>query len=283
MKYIVLPTQQKKSSFSVFCYLICENEFNALPNYSHAYRLYFLAKDRLTVTKNGQTHCFEENTFFVTSPKDTVVLSAPENSQPLYYGVLFLGQEGKDYLRKMNFDDEHFFCSVDPYYAANFKELFLNNFHVVDVEMMDTTFLKAFISIVEGVRRLTSTAVEEVFPFKSAEAFPMKENQYVTATIEYVETHFTDPNLSREQIAKHVNIHEAYVSKLFKLYTGVTLSDYILQKRISLAEELLKNTQKNIKEISFAVGYTDPLYFTKKFKLVKKTSPQAYRKLIQNK
>lgn len=66
----------------------------------------------------------------------------------------------------------------------------------------------------------------------------------------------------------------------FKMYTGTTPKQFILQKRINNAETLLQNKQYNIKEIAQIIGYDNPLYFSRIFQRTKGISPSEYRKNI---
>ncbi len=64
----------------------------------------------------------------------------------------------------------------------------------------------------------------------------------------------------------------------FKLYTGSTPLNYILNIRISNAQSLLENTKYNITEIAAITGYDNPLYFSRLFKKQTGLSPSEYRK-----
>ena len=64
----------------------------------------------------------------------------------------------------------------------------------------------------------------------------------------------------------------------FKLYTGSTPLNYILNIRISNAQSLLENTKYNITEIASITGYDNPLYFSRLFKKQTGLSPSEYRK-----
>lgn len=71
--------------------------------------------------------------------------------------------------------------------------------------------------------------------------------------------------------------------KIFKDYTGLSPSRYILQVRINHAKELLTNTTKSIKEIAFELGYENSDYFFIVFKKVTGVTPLAYRNYTQGK
>ncbi|MBQ7045918.1 MAG: AraC family transcriptional regulator [Clostridia bacterium] len=86
-------------------------------------------------------------------------------------------------------------------------------------------------------------------------------------------------DISIEQIAKHSSFHPAYFSRIFTETVGVSPKQYILQKRINRAKELLSVTDAGILEISNSVGYEDQFYFSRIFKKHTGLSPAQYRKL----
>lgn len=67
--------------------------------------------------------------------------------------------------------------------------------------------------------------------------------------------------------------------KIFKEYTGFTPSQYIQEVRINIAKEMLTNTSKSIKEISYELGFENKDYFHTVFKKVVGTTPICYKKI----
>ena len=57
-----------------------------------------------------------------------------------------------------------------------------------------------------------------------------------------------------------------YLSSIFKKETGVSFSKYLNELRLQRACVLLKHTNKQVREISEAVGYTDYIYFSQLFR-----------------
>jgi len=80
--------------------------------------------------------------------------------------------------------------------------------------------------------------------------------------------------------AKQNHVSTNWFIRNFKMYTGTTPKQFILQKRINNAETLLQNKQYNIKEIAQIIGYDNPLYFSRIFQRTKGISPSEYRKNI---
>lgn len=76
-----------------------------------------------------------------------------------------------------------------------------------------------------------------------------------------------DSDLSNKSIASVAFISEDYVGQFFKSLTTKNLQDYIEQKRLEKAMVLLKTLPDNIQAIATKVGFKDPAYFSRRFKL----------------
>ena len=103
----------------------------------------------------------------------------------------------------------------------------------------------------------------------------------VSRILEYV-----DKNISRwitvEEVAEAVNYSAGYSSKVFKLITGESLSQYILKKRIEAVEYLIRNGT-SIVEASEQTGFDNYSYFYKAFKKIKGKSPKEYQEQLKKK
>jgi len=93
----------------------------------------------------------------------------------------------------------------------------------------------------------------------------------------YIESH-TGEDFSREDLASFVNFNSAYLSRLFKKETGMSLSDYIVKCRIEKAKSLLIQSTVKVADIAEIVGYYNISHFTKMFKKHTSLTPQDYRK-----
>ena len=79
-----------------------------------------------------------------------------------------------------------------------------------------------------------------------------------------------------DEVSKELQISPYYFSKLFKKRTGSNFIEYVTNVRIEKAKELLTGSNKNIKEISMEVGYSDANYFSRAFKKNVGISPTEY-------
>jgi two-component system response regulator YesN len=86
--------------------------------------------------------------------------------------------------------------------------------------------------------------------------------------------------ISLDDIARQVEISPFYFSKLFKEEAGENFIDYVNSMRIQNAKDLLRDPSLSIKEISAAVGISDPNYFGKLFKKLAGVTPSEFREKI---
>lgn len=80
-----------------------------------------------------------------------------------------------------------------------------------------------------------------------------------------------------KELAEMANMSEAAFSRFFKIHTGRTLSDYIIDIRMGYATRMLVDTTENISEISFKCGYNNISNFNRIFKRKRGCSPSDYR------
>lgn len=95
--------------------------------------------------------------------------------------------------------------------------------------------------------------------------------------VQYIDQNFTDENISLNAVAKAVNISANYFSAVFSQEMGMTFVEYLTQKRMEKAKQLLRQTSKRSGEIAFEVGYRDPRYFSFIFKKTQGCTPSSYR------
>lgn len=92
----------------------------------------------------------------------------------------------------------------------------------------------------------------------------------------YINSNITE-KISVDQLAKLIFRSRSQTIRIFKASFGITPYDYILDKKIVLAKNLLKNTNLLIKEIAFKLSFSDEHYFSNVFRQKTGITPQKYR------
>ena len=95
--------------------------------------------------------------------------------------------------------------------------------------------------------------------------------------LEYINGHYTNPDLNLYMIAKNIGMSEGYVSKIFKEQQGVGILEYINRLRIEKAKELLEDKNLKVNDIAQRVGYIPERNFLRVFKKYVGVTPTQYR------
>lgn len=100
--------------------------------------------------------------------------------------------------------------------------------------------------------------------------------------IRLIKTYIDDnyfSNISLDIISSVFYINKFYLTRLFKEKYGTTINNYILEKRITKAKELLRFSDLNMENIAIQCGIKDSNYFSRLFSKVEGISPRKYREL----
>jgi AraC-like DNA-binding protein len=95
--------------------------------------------------------------------------------------------------------------------------------------------------------------------------------------LSHLHERYRDQN-SVEALASISALSQSSLHRLFKLQTGMTMSDYVSQLRIGNACALLINTDKPISLIADSVGYRNLANFNRQFKALKGKTPRGFRR-----
>lgn len=107
-----------------------------------------------------------------------------------------------------------------------------------------------------------------------------KNKKIIDAALQLLHDKYGDKNISLNKIAETLFITPNYLSTLFKNEVGQGFSDYLTIYRIEEAKKLLTDLRYKIYDISDTVGYADPHYFSKIFKIVTGMTPKEFRNKI---
>lgn len=105
-----------------------------------------------------------------------------------------------------------------------------------------------------------------------------KVNEIIAKTVKFIEENYSDPDISLITAANHVCVSPNYLSTIFSQSVGDTFSEYMTNIRIEQAKKLLKTTNMRTSEIAYAVGYSNPHYFSYIFKKVTGCTTKEFRK-----
>lgn len=84
--------------------------------------------------------------------------------------------------------------------------------------------------------------------------------------------------ITLDQAASKANLSKEAFCRFFKLRTRKTFTQYLIQLRINEAQKLLQETEMDISQIAYQVGFENLSYFNRSFKTIVGISPREFRK-----
>jgi AraC-like DNA-binding protein len=94
----------------------------------------------------------------------------------------------------------------------------------------------------------------------------------------YISEHFAE-DLTLEQMASMIGFSKYHFSRLFHIYAGTTFYQYLNQKRIAHAKNLLLDPALSVTEVAFRSGFTSISAFLRMFRLANNCTPTQFRKM----
>ena len=92
----------------------------------------------------------------------------------------------------------------------------------------------------------------------------------------YIDAHLSGP-LSLAHLSSQFHYNSSYLSRVFKMHTGLNLNAYIIDARIGKACELLRSGAVSIASVAVSAGFENAQYFSTVFRRRMGMTPQAYR------
>lgn len=92
-----------------------------------------------------------------------------------------------------------------------------------------------------------------------------REDLFLQKVIQIIESQMEGENFGMPQLCKELNMSRTNLFRKLKALTGKSTTLLIRKLRLEKAKQLLETTEMNVTEVSFAVGFTSPNYFSRVF------------------
>ena len=119
----------------------------------------------------------------------------------------------------------------------------------------------------------------------SALEYPSIDEQFLEKAIHIIETHLSESEFDINDFADHLNLSKSSLYRKIKTMTGLSPIEFIRNIKLKHACLMLKDKSISISEVAYAVGFSDPKYFTSCFKTEFNVTPSEYQKsfiLVEN-
>lgn len=154
-------------------------------------------------------------------------------------------------------------------------------YSVLDTLAADQDHFEQFLKLLHILNVLAKDADSRVL---ASTSFAHAEKNTESSRVQKVKQYIIDnyqKNLSLEEMAQMVGMTPSAFSRYFKLRTGRTLSDYIIDIRLGNAARALVDSTKNISDICFECGFNNVSNFNRIFKSKRGTTPKEFRNIYK--
>ena len=162
---------------------------------------------------------------------------------------------------------------VIPKNDPTLKKLTKRENAILGGEQFIKTYLEQLLILL--IREIQMVGRSEVFPSKKS-----MENHLIESVKEYLEESATS-SVKIADICRKLGYSKSYLCKLFREQTGSTIASYGIERKITLAKQLIRENRLNFTEISDKLAFDNPQYFSRVFKRVTGMSPTEFKRTLQ--
>lgn len=243
----------------------CRSNHSYGPTKRQYYILHYIVKGEGSYTINGKTYQLGPYDCFLIPPEMITFYKANPDNPWSYYWVGFNGLEAKKLLMKAGFfkNNEYALHMSKPEKVEKYiKEIATNNIQSESAEYSRLGNLYLLFAVM-----INETKIEN----------ERKSNEdHISKAIKYMNTNYMN-NIGVQEVAAYVGLERSYFYRLFKSKMAISPQDYLINIRLSHSLLLLKDTNLDLQEIAYRVGYRNYLNFYRIFVKKYKISPKAYR------
>lgn len=104
-----------------------------------------------------------------------------------------------------------------------------------------------------------------------------KDDQFLATVNQMIQAHYADPDFNIDKLARNSHVSRTVFYHKIKALTGLTPIDFLRQKRLRIASQIILETDYTVAEVATITGFNDVRNFSKRFKEVYKLTPTQYK------
>lgn len=143
------------------------------------------------------------------------------------------------------------------------------------LQSVSTDKMQDVVVSLEGLEAYMMDFIGKAIEFRNREK-NTQGKKVLKKALEYIEENFMLESLSLNAVALVIEVSPNYFSAMFRQEMQMTFIEYVTEKRMEKAKQLLLETELHSNEIAAAVGYKDPHYFSFVFKKTCGCTPREY-------
>ncbi|MCZ8520852.1 MULTISPECIES: AraC family transcriptional regulator [Paenibacillus] len=237
------------------------------PGVKDHYKIFYVHSGRGTFRTSNMNYPLTQGEGFFMVPGELYAYEADLEDPWTYSWVAFNGGAVETYLQQAGLSGERplFTCPQDGPIRQSLQGMLEADQTSWSKPLRMTAALYSFLAIV-----MDSVQTAPKDPYRSS-----MQSHYVAQALEFIETNYSRP-VSIGDLAQSLGLNRKYIASLFKSAVGIPPQQYLCRYRMQKARDLMKSPL-SIKEISYSVGYSDQLIFSRMFKKTYGFAPREYR------
>ena len=130
-----------------------------------------------------------------------------------------------------------------------------------------------------SVQRASNRTVGKISP--NDVVVTNRDEEFLQNLMEWLEKNIENSDLTIDDLANHLRLGRTTMYNKIKSLTGLSPVELIKDYRLTKSELLLRTGQFSVSEVAYKVGFSDPGYFSRRFKEQYKSSPIEYMKKLR--
>jgi signal transduction histidine kinase/DNA-binding response OmpR family regulator len=141
------------------------------------------------------------------------------------------------------------------------------NFEILNIK------IRNLLNLNQNLKNVYSRQLKVVTPEIEIQS---EDEKLLLKITQYIESNIDNPDLSVEELSKHVFMSRGSLYSKIITLTGETPVEFIRSIKLNKAATLLENTDMKISQVGYEVGFTTANYFARAFKAKFNLSPTEY-------
>ena len=141
---------------------------------------------------------------------------------------------------------------------------------IISVVLVSILFIIVLSFLIYSQRSLKKEIKREIIPqlevVQEAIQLSRRDVAFAERMKQIVDDHLTDPNLNVEFLGSSLALSRTQIFRRVKAITGKGPLDYIRERRLIRADELLRTTDMTVQQVALELCFSSPGYFTKCYK-----------------
>jgi YesN/AraC family two-component response regulator len=234
-----------------YCNVSTKSVSKIAPQKIDYYDLTFVLKGNLTYIIDGKPYILHEKDAILLKP-ETLRERIAENHQAKYVSFNFLLNED---------------IAIE-----NFLKGIINS----EIEKLISVFPQRHLSDSFHSKEKTQSILNYILYEIIDNAGYKSQNQHIIKILKYIEAHLSQ-NLSLKEISDYIGLTKEYTAYLFKKEIGKTIIDYINERKMIIAKNMIDSGQASLKDVALSLGFENYSYFSKLFKKYYDSAPVKRR------